>query len=199
VDLGAVSRGLGHSSPELTAQIYDHSRVEDFREQFDRALSFGVGAPFHAVAMQQDGAWKDEAPGIAAFANETRGFKSGRQDLNLRPLGPEAASSFVDGLGLSSTGADSQDISGAGSSSLPDGVGRDGPIRTESWAPVGRPPLLLGVELLLTVKQVAVLLGVCRATVYAMVERGELPHVRLGGLVRIRPDELTAAVARGRS
>ena len=89
VDLGAVAKGLGHSSPEITAQVYDHSGVQDFREQFDRALSFGVGQPIHAPAMQSEGAQKDEAPGVAAFANESRGFESGRQDLNLRPLGPE--------------------------------------------------------------------------------------------------------------
>jgi integrase len=89
VDIGAVSKRLGHSSPEITAQIYDHSGVEDFREQFDRALSFGVGQPFHAPAMQSGGGWKDKAPGAAAFANESEGFESGRQDLNLRPLGPE--------------------------------------------------------------------------------------------------------------
>jgi integrase len=29
VDLGAVQRSLGHSSPEITAAIYDHSDLED--------------------------------------------------------------------------------------------------------------------------------------------------------------------------
>jgi excisionase family DNA binding protein len=38
---------------------------------------------------------------------------------------------------------------------------------------------------LLTVKELASLLGVCTATVYAMVERGELPHVRVGNAIRI--------------
>jgi len=86
---------MGHSSPEITAQTYDHSGVEDFREQFDRALSFGVGQPVHADAMQSDGESKEEAPGPDAFACDSEGFKSGRQDLNLRPLGPESGAALL--------------------------------------------------------------------------------------------------------
>jgi hypothetical protein len=80
---GAAAAGLGHSSPEITARIYDHTGPEDFREQFERALSFGVGQPFHAVAMESNGALEEKGPGAAAFANEPEGFESGRQDLNL--------------------------------------------------------------------------------------------------------------------
>ncbi len=44
------------------------------------------------------------------------------------------------------------------------------------------------------------MLGVCGATVYAMVERGELPHLRLGGLtvIRFRPEDLAVVLARAR-
>jgi len=77
VDLGAVSKGTGHSSPEITTQTYDHSGVEDFREQFDRALSFDVGQPIHAVAMQSEGGTKDEAPGALAFAANPRASSRG--------------------------------------------------------------------------------------------------------------------------
>jgi len=38
---------------------------------------------------------------------------------------------------------------------------------------------------LLTVKETAKLLGVCLATVYAMVERGEIEHVRVSNMIRI--------------
>jgi integrase len=37
VDLGAVQRSLGHSSPEITAAVYDHSDVEDYRDEMERA------------------------------------------------------------------------------------------------------------------------------------------------------------------
>ena len=36
-----------------------------------------------------------------------------------------------------------------------------------------------------TVKEVAAILRVCAATVYAMVERGELPHVRVRHAIRV--------------
>jgi excisionase family DNA binding protein len=116
--------------------------------------------------------------------------------LNLRPLGPEAASPLVDGLGPSGTGPDSLDVSGGGSGSPPDGVARNGPDRTECWAPVGRTPHLLGVERLLTVKEVAALLGVCRATVYGMIERRELPHLRHGSLIRIPREDAATVLGR---
>jgi hypothetical protein len=59
----------------------------------------------HGQALELDGALvrrltatasgskkaKNKAPGTEAFASDSEGFKwSGRQDLNLRPLGPEA-------------------------------------------------------------------------------------------------------------
>jgi excisionase family DNA binding protein len=47
---------------------------------------------------------------------------------------------------------------------------------------------------LLTVAAVAAQLGVCRATVYAMAERGDLPHVRIGNTVRIAPADLAALI-----
>jgi excisionase family DNA binding protein len=38
---------------------------------------------------------------------------------------------------------------------------------------------------LLTVREVAVILRVCTATVYSMVERGELEHVRVSNSIRV--------------
>jgi excisionase family DNA binding protein len=128
------------------------------------------------------------------FPLEVRGLrKSGRQDLNLRPLGPEAASPMVDGVGPSGTGADPLAISGAASGPLPDGVARNGPDRTESWAPVGQAPRLLGVERLLTVREVAALLGVSRATVCSAAEKRTLPHIRIGMLIRFRREDVMAS------
>ena len=43
---------------------------------------------------------------------------------------------------------------------------------------------------LLSVRQVAELLGVSRASVYKLVERGELAHVRISNAIRVRPVDL---------
>ena len=50
-------------------------------------------------------------------------------------------------------------------------------------------------EKLLTVREVAETLSVCRATVYALCERGELPHVRIANAVRVSRLDLVAFVA----
>jgi excisionase family DNA binding protein len=50
---------------------------------------------------------------------------------------------------------------------------------------------------LLRVREVAEYLGVCNATVYRMVESGELPHVRIVNSIRIRPGDLEEFIRRG--
>ena len=44
--------------------------------------------------------------------------------------------------------------------------------------------------LLLTIPDVAVQLGVCRATVYNLMYRSGLPYVMLGSARRVHPDSL---------
>ena len=51
------------------------------------------------------------------------------------------------------------------------------------------------VERFLTASDVADRLRVCRATVYALCERGELPHVRVCGAIRIAPRDLAEFIA----
>ncbi len=45
---------------------------------------------------------------------------------------------------------------------------------------------------LLTVKEVAAELKVCTATVYKLVDRGDLPHVRVLNSIRVRREALSA-------
>ena len=51
---------------------------------------------------------------------------------------------------------------------------------------------------LLSVKRVAALLSVSTATVYALANRGELPHVRVLNAIRIAPADLEAFINRNR-
>ena len=57
------------------------------------------------------------------------------------------------------------------------------------------PPFPGGVERLLTVRQVAEVLGVCAATVYKWAANGVLPHVRIVNVIRVRGDDLTRFLA----
>ncbi|HYV48485.1 MAG TPA: helix-turn-helix domain-containing protein [Myxococcaceae bacterium] len=47
---------------------------------------------------------------------------------------------------------------------------------------------------LLTVRDAAERLAVCTATVYALVERGEMQHLRISNAIRIHPDDLEAFI-----
>jgi integrase len=90
VDLGFVQPALGHSSPEITAAIYDHSDIEDFREAIERALSFGAPR-VNAPVMQGAKNPKREGPGASEEPSDSGAFlMSGRLDLNQRPLAPQA-------------------------------------------------------------------------------------------------------------
>ncbi len=75
-------------------------------------------------------------------------YWSGRQDLNLRPPGPEP-----------------------------------------------RPGPALPAEPLLTVKEVAARLGVCRATAYRLCERGEIAHLRVSNAIRVSREALDSFLA----
>lgn len=48
---------------------------------------------------------------------------------------------------------------------------------------------------LLTVPEAAKSLGICRTSLYALVGRGELPLVRIGGRSMVDPADLAALVA----
>jgi excisionase family DNA binding protein len=52
-----------------------------------------------------------------------------------------------------------------------------------------------GRDRLLTVRQVAERLGVGTATVYALVTRGELAHVRMSNAIRVAQADLAARLA----
>jgi len=51
-----------------------------------------------------------------------------------------------------------------------------------------------GLEPLLTVKEVATILRVCRDTVYELCANGQLPHSRVLNAIRINPGDLEAFI-----
>jgi excisionase family DNA binding protein len=52
------------------------------------------------------------------------------------------------------------------------------------------PPAATAAGRLLTVREVAERLSLCRATVYRLCECGELPHIRLSNAIRVKEEAL---------
>ena len=125
---------------------------------------------------------------VAETPGKIRGLqKSGRLDLNQRPLAPQAVQ---DAAQPSSDRAKSSEFFGGQSDSrVQRSQGSTKPRR--NFATILLPP----IERLLTVGQVAQLLSVCRATVYKWAATGLLPHVRIINVVRVRPQDLIVFAA----
>jgi excisionase family DNA binding protein len=79
-----------------------------------------------------------------------------------------------------------------------DGVAANGYVETPFGAPVVREiPADLGPhERLMTLREVAARLGVCRALVYRLCQRNELTAVRIGGALRFQRDAVESFLAR---
>jgi excisionase family DNA binding protein len=131
----------------------------------------------------------------SGFLSDSDPFNlSGRQDSNLRPLAPEGEPRFstgstsVQGVGFVQGPSASRDAATrAGRSGT---LGRVPPVspnhhRALQVAPAEAPRLL-------TVREVAARLRTSTATVYALCDRGELPHARVSNAIRIRPENLDA-------
>lgn len=211
-----AQRILRHSDPRLTLNIYTHTNIDDMRDAMTKfpmsiapakRLKQAVGAPFSDSGLlprllPPGHRRQEKGPGPVDFSNETEAFnQSGRQDLNLRPLGPEGASGISDGV--------AEGVRAAHHVELIQGARPRGPLSATQSQPnlagFARPVLPPAPRLvsggnfkpLLTVGEVARLLNVSRATVYALCERGELEHVRLSNAIRVAPAALEALVAQG--
>ncbi len=94
--LAHASRLVGHSDVRITSDVYGHLDIEDLRESVER-LSFedsetdgAENTPHGAPVVRNRSKGKTKPPESVDFSNNSEGFhQSGRQDLNLRPLGPE--------------------------------------------------------------------------------------------------------------
>jgi excisionase family DNA binding protein len=101
---------------------------------------------------------------------------------------------------VSSAGTASQtpEITGRAEPAGSDGVAESGYVETPFGAPVVRDAAADPGphERLLTVREVAVRLGVCRALVYRLCERNQLAAVRIGGALRFDPEAVASFVRR---
>jgi len=87
---------LRHSDPSLTVDTYGHLDLGDLRRAINRiptvdgSLFPAKESVLTAPVRRTDPPGKTKPPESKDFSNNSGGFhQSGRQDLNLRPLGPE--------------------------------------------------------------------------------------------------------------
>jgi len=193
VSLPVVQRILRHSDPRLTTETYGHLELSDMRTALG-LLSFAAlpqAKPFGAFVVQGPRLQKHEGrDGVGEPCNVTALEWSGRQDLNLRPLGPEGPNADPHGVvpvHLESYPFDNTEVAGgAGSHTL-------APLPPAA-TPFGALVVRGEVRQLLTVREVAARLRVSRATVYGLVQAGVLPALRVSNSIRIPTESLTGAV-----
>jgi excisionase family DNA binding protein len=132
---------------------------------------------------------EDEGRDPPVSRAKSRPSKSGRQDLNLRPLGPEGSPPGSDTVGSDPTATDVPEIIGDGSGERSD---TDRPSRPRPALSVTfQAQRTLGTSRFLTVREVADRLRVSRATVYRLVAEGRISAVRIScGAIRVHPSGL---------
>ncbi len=132
-----------------------------------------------------------------------RPSKSGRQDLNLRPLGPEPAPEAVLAMAGDGTSLQGLDATGVVESAsvedlppnTPDGAGGE-PFQRQVAADLRRTEReFLRPEDLTPVTAAAQFLGVSVATVHNAINAGKLRYHLFGTARRIRPEDLHAYAA----
>ena len=120
-------------------------------------------------------------------------LESGGQDSNLRPLGPEPARGEFFPVAPDTTESYPADLSVV---PLVPGSHTNSPTvygSTQYGAPVARPARVS--EAWLTPSEVASRLKLSRATIYALIKRGALPHRRVGLSIRIASSDFEQFLA----
>ena len=202
----AVQRILRHSDPRITTEVYGHLAPNYLRAEVDR-LSFGATpSPHERIAEEarqvansgqfvplvspiEQAGQKNEGPGSANVQNrgpisERRmGFEPTTLSLGSPSAACPAVTSLFDhGSSLRSSGPvpvqPSQRLSAITKPFVPS-VSPRASLRVVS-SPRG----------LLTIREVAERLGLSKATIYALCERGELPHTRISNSIRVSAADL---------
>lgn len=179
----AVQRIMRHTDPKVTTEIYGHLLPGYLQSEIDR-LSFGVkplteektARLVPVLSPKNARTRKAERPGLAStrnravFSERRKGFEPSTPSLgSSSEERPQRASADQE---LTNTRASSE----TKSKPLPAAT-----EETRKFVPVVSPT---GAGRLLTVRELAELLTVSTATIYAMVERGELACVRISNSIR---------------
>jgi excisionase family DNA binding protein len=194
--LVSVQRLLGHSDPKMTERRYGHL-LPDFMASEVNRLRFGLGRlaprPLGTSLVQSADPGNTEAGTPASPLGIPASLLAG-----CRGLEPLASGVTVSEITLGGGGRGSQAGGNTGGGSDEESSGSPG------FAGVLRPlgiPLVsrergaaAGLERLLTVREVAAVLGVATSTVYQLCAAGKLRHCRVSNAIRCAPTDVAVFV-----
>jgi excisionase family DNA binding protein len=181
VPLVVAQRMLRHADPRLTANVYTRVDLADLRAGVARLPPLVPTVSPRADSGKNEGREQSGNPtNLAAL------HWSGRQDLNLRPPGPEGEKDESHGVAEAGFGSQPVETIQAQPPPILEAVAENGSVETPFGAPVVRelPPDPGPHERLITVRAVSARLGVSSASVYKLCQRGELCGLRIGGALR---------------
>ena len=188
VPIQTIQKILGHSDIKVTAKHYQRLNTRDQRRAMEQNLVFEnlpspTAEPVFTFQSRSAGSQKDEGRDPPVPRAKSRPSESGRQDLNLRPLGPERPQDDSHAASGCETASHPVDLSGISSAAGSHGEAPIAPQAMPFGAPVAR--LGRGAEAWIAPAEVAARLKVGRATVYALVKSGQLRHRRIGLQIRV--------------
>lgn len=208
-----VQRVMRHRDLKTTLGVYAHLDVEDLRGAVNAigptlteaepaaALAAGTGTDGDGANLVPEllAARADDSDARAFLSNDGAITESGKGELNPRLCLGKAGGSVINALQPTATNSNRSNPNAVARAGAKGRFPRVAPLVTPNGANLV-PVLRLAREPLLSVRQVAEQLGVSAATVYAIVERGELPHVRVSSnAIRISRVDLAAFIAGRRS
>lgn len=208
VDPHRVQRILRHKDLRTTLGTYAHLLTEDLRPAMEKLPALPpppdvIDAEMVEVLEQPAALAAGRGPSVAPNALMVKEEGPELQAKTPEDSGPSDGARYwirTSGLRLrrapQSLGTEQQDKA---SQRIPsDRLPVGGDPNEHRIAPFG---VLRGPSVappLLTVGDVAKRLRVCTALVYRVCGRGELSHVRVGGAIRVAPEDLEAFIARGK-
>jgi excisionase family DNA binding protein len=209
----AVQRILRHQDPRITTEVYGHLAPDYLRAEVDRlrfhaseeteirgaeaSESGPLGPP--VVHEGSEGRFVRD-PGIentpkisAKLLARHRGFEplTYGSGVGRPPLGARSRKSQIGGNVRSRTKGkiqESHPLAGFSSPLVTPLLQGSAPLRVIKG----------GGDRLLSVRQVAARLNVSTATVYALVARGDLPHLRIANAIRVAPRALWTFIEKQR-
>jgi len=191
VPIQTIQKVLGHSDISVTERHYQHLNTADQRVAMEKHLVFtGLPAPeaeaLFTIPSHSAGLGRGEGRDPPVPRAMSRPSESGRQDLNLRPLGPEGPQADPHGVVPGHLASHPVDISGVDGDATSHSVAPFPPDATQ----VGALAVQAVSGPLLTIGEVATRHRVYRATIHRLAGTDVLQVVRISNSIRVPAEAL---------